>query len=550
MTCDELDHVGHHARSELQLAFRMTSGGGLIVRDQPLQPRDAREQGGKGRRRADGEHGEGVAVALRFEKALTQVQKVAARLYFARPPDVGGIDRRVLRRGRCRDSTTWSAMMAPNSRGKASSDCSNSPLASRSGVARPAACHSPTCSAHLSDRAPARRRRLPASMCARQPPRRRGRDHARVPAPTREARRRPAIADGRRKCRGGRAPGWTGDRAGVVIRPIVGELESLRASSNRQRRLLRRRHRPAQSARWPQEQSLAPSQRRRHDVRQRRKLGTAARRAWRAAAGRHPEVRARARAQHARGAAGAAGAPAHARACAARRPHRRQSAALDDGALQRRFSRCRRRSARVTRLPRPGLARERGAGVGVRRVRRRIGDTRGSRSRCWPVVRPVRASHLARATRGHSSGSGHRHHRIRRGHHRPGQLLHELDADFSRARRRGGARDDGRSGDPDREPLDRRAGDGGLHRRRRRVAHRRSHPPARGCRHREHAVAVSADARPLCLEHKEPLAPGNLPAHCELVGGELWTGEIARHDRLRLAYAVWSVLSRRLLGAD
>jgi uncharacterized cofD-like protein len=49
------------------------------------------------------------------------------------------------------------------------------------------------------------------------------------------------------------------------------------------------------------------------------------------------------------------------------------------------------------------------------------------------------------------------------------------------------------------------------------------------------------------LEHKEPLAPGNLPDHCELVGGEFWTSEIARHDRLRLAYAVWSVLSRRLL---
>jgi uncharacterized cofD-like protein len=50
------------------------------------------------------------------------------------------------------------------------------------------------------------------------------------------------------------------------------------------------------------------------------------------------------------------------------------------------------------------------------------------------------------------------------------------------------------------------------------------------------------------LEHKEPLAPGELPAHCELVGGEFWTSEIARHDRLRLAYAVWSVLSRRLLA--
>lgn len=49
-------------------------------------------------------------------------------------------------------------------------------------------------------------------------------------------------------------------------------------------------------------------------------------------------------------------------------------------------------------------------------------------------------------------------------------------------------------------------------------------------------------------EHKEPLTPGQLPAHCELVGGDFWAGEIARHDRPRLAYAVWSVLSRRLLA--
>jgi uncharacterized cofD-like protein len=51
-------------------------------------------------------------------------------------------------------------------------------------------------------------------------------------------------------------------------------------------------------------------------------------------------------------------------------------------------------------------------------------------------------------------------------------------------------------------------------------------------------------------EHKEPLTLGTLPPHCELVDGEFWTSDIARHDRLRLAYAVWSVLSRRLLGAD
>jgi len=48
-------------------------------------------------------------------------------------------------------------------------------------------------------------------------------------------------------------------------------------------------------------------------------------------------------------------------------------------------------------------------------------------------------------------------------------------------------------------------------------------------------------------ENKRPLEPGKLPKHCEMVGGEFWTGEIARHDRLRLSFAIWSVLSRRLL---
>jgi uncharacterized cofD-like protein len=52
------------------------------------------------------------------------------------------------------------------------------------------------------------------------------------------------------------------------------------------------------------------------------------------------------------------------------------------------------------------------------------------------------------------------------------------------------------------------------------------------------------------VEHKEPLAPGSLPPHCELVEGEFWSGGIARHDRLRLAYAVWTVLSHRLLADE
>jgi uncharacterized cofD-like protein len=48
-------------------------------------------------------------------------------------------------------------------------------------------------------------------------------------------------------------------------------------------------------------------------------------------------------------------------------------------------------------------------------------------------------------------------------------------------------------------------------------------------------------------EHKHPLAVGNLTSGTELVVGEFWCSEIARHDRRRLSYAVWSVLSERLL---
>jgi uncharacterized cofD-like protein len=48
-------------------------------------------------------------------------------------------------------------------------------------------------------------------------------------------------------------------------------------------------------------------------------------------------------------------------------------------------------------------------------------------------------------------------------------------------------------------------------------------------------------------EHKAPLERGDIPSTCELVSGEFWCGEIARHDRRRLAHAVWAVLARRLL---
>jgi uncharacterized cofD-like protein len=48
-------------------------------------------------------------------------------------------------------------------------------------------------------------------------------------------------------------------------------------------------------------------------------------------------------------------------------------------------------------------------------------------------------------------------------------------------------------------------------------------------------------------EHKHPLPLGELASGTEAVVGDFWRSEIARHDRRRLSYAVWSVLSRRLL---
>jgi uncharacterized cofD-like protein len=48
-------------------------------------------------------------------------------------------------------------------------------------------------------------------------------------------------------------------------------------------------------------------------------------------------------------------------------------------------------------------------------------------------------------------------------------------------------------------------------------------------------------------EHKQPLEPGDVPSSCELVAGDFWCRDIARHDRRRLAQAVWAVLAQRLL---
>ena len=67
-------------------------------------------------------------------------------------------------------------------------------------------------------------------------------------------------------------------------------------------------------------------------------------------------------------------------------------------------------------------------------------------------------------------------------------------------------------------------------------------------------VVIANDGRPsddavtrYAAEHKEPLELGTLDPAIESVLGAFWCTEIARHDRRRLAFAVWSVLSQRLL---
>ena len=96
--------------------------------------------------------------------------------------------------------------------------------------------------------------------------------------------------------------------------------------------------------------------------------------------------------------------PVHAIACgpgignsASCRPHRRQSAAVDDGAVQRRFPGGGRRAALAARLHGPRLAGQRRAGQRVRRIQQRRADARRSGSRSRAEQRPVRQAHLARA---------------------------------------------------------------------------------------------------------------------------------------------------------
>jgi hypothetical protein len=67
-------------------------------------------------------------------------------------------------------------------------------------------------------------------------------------------------------------------------------------------------------------------------------------------------------------------------------------------------------------------------------------------------------------------------------------------------------------------------------------------------------VVIANNSRPsesvlknYAAEHKAPLELGELDPGVEAVLGPFWKSDIARHDRRRLAFAVWSVLSQKLL---
>jgi uncharacterized cofD-like protein len=49
------------------------------------------------------------------------------------------------------------------------------------------------------------------------------------------------------------------------------------------------------------------------------------------------------------------------------------------------------------------------------------------------------------------------------------------------------------------------------------------------------------------VEHKTPLPLGTLPSRCQVIEGDFWRSEYARHDRARLRTAVWAFLGARLL---
>ncbi len=143
----EGDDVRHASwRRQLETPFDCArSGCRVVAGGTAVEPaRRSSTSAANARRRSHDEHRQRVAAPARLEIALAQVQQVAR----APAPRRRGAGRRrrpsAPRTDWLPETTTWSARIAPNSNGNASSERPNSCAARSSGVARPASCHAAT----------------------------------------------------------------------------------------------------------------------------------------------------------------------------------------------------------------------------------------------------------------------------------------------------------------------------------------------------------------------------------------------------------------------
>ena len=238
----------------------------------------------------------------------------------------------------------------------------------------------------------------------------------------------------------------------------------------------------------------------------------------------------------------AAVATADARASrAARRPHRRQPPAVDDGAAQRRLSRRCRRAAEPARLQGTRVA-------GHVRAGRRIcaeyatAHRRAAKSKSMPASRAAircggsgstQASRFTQTWQRHASSST----RSSSGRAASSPASCRRCSSAAYGSDRIGARAD----HPHRQPPHGRARHGWVHGCRCGQVGGRCARPAGRRRHRQHRASLRRRLTRYAAEHKEPLELGRLDPHCEAVLGEFWRTSIARHDRRRLSFAVWSV---------
>ena len=201
----QLDDVGDAARRRAPMRSTAARASRCVARS--LQTGDALEQRGQRRRRSARSARRAHRRGRGFDIALAQMEQMAARLDLAGAAQVGRIDAQPSN-GSAPDTTTWSARIAPNSNGNASSDRPNSAPRAAAASRGPASCQAATRAAH------ARR----SSAVRRVDDRQRGRRRARRSRPAVRVRdeRSQAIAEDARADRD-RACGRRQDRHDLIV---------------------------------------------------------------------------------------------------------------------------------------------------------------------------------------------------------------------------------------------------------------------------------------------------------------------------------------------